>query len=179
VRASSEDHLSAALHSAPSATTSVGRSVRPAREDDLERLIEIARRSWLSAFAQTAPFALIEWWVRTDRTTALYREHWPEMLVLEDSGLIIGLVQPIDAEINGLWVHPDWQGRGAGTALLRTGEEIVRRAGHSAAWLTCSAFNGKALEFYRRRGYLETARERERHACGIEIENVRLERRIA
>lgn len=172
------DEPSATPPRAPIASTPTARSVRPARKDDLDRLIEIARRSWLSAFAQTAPFGLIEWWVRTDRTTELYREHWPEMFLLEDDGIVIGLVQPIDAEINGLWVHPDWQGRGAGTVLLRTGEDLVRRAGHSVAWLTCSGFNRRALDFYRRRGYAEAGREREPHPCGIEVENVRLERRL-
>ena len=34
------------------------RNVRPAREEDLERLIDLGRRSWLSAFAQTAPVEL-------------------------------------------------------------------------------------------------------------------------
>jgi ribosomal protein S18 acetylase RimI-like enzyme len=160
-------------------TASARRIIRPAREDDLVRLIEIARRSWLSAFAQTAPFALIEWWVRTDRTTILYREHWRAMSVLEDDGVIIGLVQPAAAEINGLWVHPGWHGRGAGTMLLSAGEQMVARAGHAVAWLTCSGFNGAALEFYRRRGYVETAREREPHACGVEVENVRMERRLS
>jgi ribosomal protein S18 acetylase RimI-like enzyme len=156
--------------------TILSRTIRPAREEDLERLIEVGRRSWLSAFAQTAPFALIAWWVRTDRTRVLYQEHWAEMLVLEEDGVIIGLMQPKEAEINGLWVHPDWQGTGAGKLLLRTGEEIICRAGHRTAWLTCSGFNSSALGFYRSQGYVETRRDRELHVSGVEVEDVRMER---
>jgi GNAT superfamily N-acetyltransferase len=76
-------------------------------------------------------------------------------------------------EVNGLWVHPDRQATGAGTLLLRTGEAIIRRAGHRTARLTCSGFNPAALAFYRRCGYVETRRES--HASGIEIEEVRME----
>jgi ribosomal protein S18 acetylase RimI-like enzyme len=152
------------------------RSIRPTREDDLESLIELGRRSWLSAFSQTAPFALIAWWVNADRVASLYREHWAEMLVLEEDGAIIGLVQPNGDEINGLWVHPGWQGSGAGTILLKTGEEAIRQAGYRTAWLTCSGFNTKALGFYQRQGYVETGRARELHASGVEVENVRMER---
>src|SRR5690349_9346442 len=105
--------------------TTSNRQIRPARPEDVAPMIELARRSWLSAFAQTAPFPLIEWWVRADRTTSWYEQHWPEMLVLEDDGVLVGILQPKDSEINGLWVHPGRQGTGAGTLLLRTGEEII------------------------------------------------------
>lgn len=150
--------------------------IRPARREDLDALIEVGRRAWLSAFAQTAPFALIAWWAKTDRTAALYREAWPQMLVFEEAGRIAGLVQPVAAEINGLWVHPERQGRGIGTELLRAGEGAIARAGHAVAWLTCSALNARALAFYERRGYAEVRRERASHASGVEIEDVRLER---
>jgi GNAT superfamily N-acetyltransferase len=152
------------------------RHVRSAREEDLGPLIELGRRSWLSAFAQTAPFSLIAWWVREDRTARLYQQCWSEMTVLEQDAAIIGLVQPMQAEINGLWIHPNHQGTGAGTILLRKGEELIARAGHNRVWLMCSAFNPKALAFYRRRGYVETQREHELHACGVECETVRMER---
>jgi ribosomal-protein-alanine N-acetyltransferase len=158
--------------------TASNRNVRPAREEDVEHLIDLARRSWLSAFAQTAPFALIEWWVRADRVTSIYRQYWAEMLVLEEDGVLVGLVQPKDDEINGLWVDPARQGTGAGTLLLGAGEDVIRRAGHRRAWLTCSSFNGKALHFYQRRGYVETGRDREPHAAGVEIENIRMERAL-
>jgi ribosomal protein S18 acetylase RimI-like enzyme len=152
------------------------RLIRPAREGDLASLIELGRRSWLSAFAQTAPFALIAWWVREDRVASLYQQYWPDMLVLEEDGVLLGLVQPKENEINGLWVAPQAAGRGAGTLLLRAGEEVIRRAGHRTVWLTCSGFNLAAFSFYQRRGYVETRRDRELHASGVEVENVRMER---
>jgi ribosomal protein S18 acetylase RimI-like enzyme len=153
--------------------------LRGAREADLAALIELARRSWLSAFAQSAPFGLIAWWAREDVTSRWYEEHWSEMTVLEEDGAIIGLVQPVAAEINGLWVHPAHQGRGAGTLLLRAGEEAILGAGHRKAWLECSAFNPRAVAFYQRRGYVETGRRRHTHRSGFEVEDVFLERALA
>ena len=152
--------------------------IRPAVEADLAALVELGRRSWLSAFAQTAPFELIAWWARTDRTRTLYAETWREMVVLEEAGGIAGLLHVRGAEINGLFVHPASQGRGVGTLLLKEGEGRIAEAGHPAAWLTCSAFNTRAMEFYRWRGYVETGRERYQQESGVEVEDVRMERRL-
>lgn len=156
----------------------MSRVIRSARGEDLDALIELGRRSWLSAFAQTAPFPLIAWWVKVDRTRTLYEAHWREMLLLEEAGELIALVQPAGAEINGLWVRPDRQGSGAGTQLLAVGEDMIRSAGHDVAWLTCSAWNVRALRFYSRRGYVEAGRERYLHPSGIEVEDVRMERAL-
>ena len=153
--------------------------LRPASALDVPRLVELARRSWLSAFGQTVPFALISQWVLADRETSWYQRHWPEMLVMDDDGTVIGLVQAKGAEINGLWVHPDHQGTGAGTLLLKAGEEIIRGAGYDRAWLVCSEFNRKALAFYERRGYVVTQRDHEVHPCGVAEEMVRLESLLA
>ena len=40
--------------------------LRPAREDDLPALIELARRSWLSAFADPAPAEFVREWLARD-----------------------------------------------------------------------------------------------------------------
>lgn len=153
--------------------------LRPARKDDLEGMIETARRSWLSAFAQTAPFALIAWWARTDRTRAIYESSWREMHVTTDGNLVSGILHLKEDEINGLWIHPSCQGRGLGEALLHDGERMILTAGFSRAWLSCSALNERALAFYRRHAYVETGRDRYLHASCVPLEDVRLERALA
>ncbi len=154
-------------------------TLRPARETDVPRLIEIARRAWLAAFAQTAPFALITFWAGSDRTAKWYEREWRDMIVAEEDGVVIGLVQPKRDEINGLWVHPARHGAGAGSTLLRAGEDVIRAAGHSTAWLVCSAFNDLALRFYRARGYREVRRDPGHHECGIDYVDIRMERSLA
>ena len=152
--------------------------IRPARPDDLDALIEVGRRAWLSAFAQTAPFGLIARWASSDVTVEHYTRYWPDMHVLEEESRILGLVQPARDEINGLWVHPAYQGTGAGTALLRGGERLIREAGHTTAWLHCSVMNPRALGFYLHRGYVETGRDKGMHPWGFPYENIRLERAL-
>jgi ribosomal-protein-alanine N-acetyltransferase len=153
--------------------------LRPAREDDVPALIEIARRSWLSAFAQTAPISLIQRWVRNDREAEWYPRYWPDMLVALVDGAPVGLVQPSEDEINGLWVAPDHQRQGFGALLLRAGEDVIRAKGFDRSWLTCSSFNPNALGFYRARGYVEVSRSEEPLPCGTPSESIVLERQLA
>jgi ribosomal protein S18 acetylase RimI-like enzyme len=151
-------------------------SLRPAEERDVERLIEIARRSWLSAFAQTAPFSMILRWARSDREATWYPKYWPAMLVATVDDAVVGLVQPSNDEINGLWVAPQHQRQGHGSALLRAGESVIRASGLKRAWLTCSNFNTSALAFYRSQGYAEVRRSEQILPCGAREENIVLDR---
>jgi GNAT superfamily N-acetyltransferase len=140
--------------------------LRAAAEGDVPRLVAIARRSWLSAFAAHAPPAFVEHWRAADRAPSWYAEHWPDMIVAEAAGAPVGLTQPAADEVNGLWVDPDWQGRGVGTTLLRAAEERILAQGHRRPWLTCSGFNPRAAAFYQARGYVVERRERRTHASG-------------
>lgn len=159
-------------------TPPLAHAIRRAAPDDLEAMIDLARRAWLSAFATTAPWELIRWWVASDRTRAFYTEHWRHMDLLCAGGELLGIAQIADAEINGLWIDPRHQGTGCGSRLLRHGEALVRAAGHRTAWLTCAACNAGALRFYGARGYREVARTRLAHSSGVEIEEIRMERTL-
>ena len=141
-------------------------------------MIDVARRAFLSAFGPSAPFELIQQWVRKDRESISYPRDWAEMLVLEADGMVAGLVQPTADEINGIWVHPDFQGRGIGKRLMDAGEEIIAGRGYRRSWLTCSSFNRHALEFYRRRGYTIFQSSRHLHECGVDEESFSMERQL-
>ena len=136
-------------------------TLRGATEADVPPLVDIARRSWLSAFETSAPPAFIERWRGKDRETAWYAAYWPAMTVAELDGVPIGLVQPSDDEVNGLWVAPEAQRRGVGSALLAHAERQIAVSGHERAWLSCSEYNPRALAFYISRGYREVRRQSE------------------
>lgn len=153
-------------------------AIRPATEADVPRMIDIARRSFLSAFGTTAPFPLIQQWARRDRESVSYPRDWAEMYVLEEAGTVAGLMQPTVDEINGIWVHPDFQGRGIGSRLMDAGEGVIASRGYSRSWLTCSSFNRRALEFYRRRGYTVFQSSRYLHECGVDEESFGMERQL-
>lgn len=153
-------------------------NLRPACESDLPALIELARRSWLSAFTASAPPEFVQEWYARDFERDWYPKYWPSMTVVEAEGIVLGLVQPLRDEINGLWVDPSAQGRGVGTALLRHGETEIAAAGYGRVWLSCSAFNPKAVRFYQARGYREAGRETKLRACGVREEMLTFERMV-
>lgn len=135
-----------------------GPTLRPAAESDVPTLIEVARRAWLSAFAQTAPFEILQAWFQQNREPSWYAVHWAAMTVGLLDGAVVGLIQPAGDQVNGLWVLPAVHSRGVGTALLLHAERQIRQAGHSRSWLTCSAYNRSAERFYLARGYRTTRR---------------------
>ena len=151
-------------------------TIRPATEADVPRMIEVFRRSFLSAFGLTAPFTLLQQWIRDDRESATYPAQWAEMFVLDEDGTIAGLMQPTIDEIDGLWIHPDHQGRGVGSRLLAYGEDVIRQRGYARSWLTCSSWNQRALDFYRARGYTVFKSKWTHHEGGIEEESFLMER---
>ena len=142
-------------------------TLRPARETDLPTLIDLARRSWLSGFAESAPAEFVREWFARNFERQWYPKYWPTMTVAEADGVILGVVQPMKDEINGLWVDPQAQGRGVGTALLLHGEREIASAGYTRAWLSCSGFNRKAMHFYVARGYKQLRTETKARSCGI------------
>jgi GNAT superfamily N-acetyltransferase len=108
---------------------------RPARLGDVPALIGLARRSWRSGFSAAPPEFVREWLAREFEPES-YPKYWPTMTVAD--GVLLGLVQPMKDEVNGLWVDPAAQGHGVGTALLRRAEAEIAAAGYRRVWLTCS-----------------------------------------
>jgi GNAT superfamily N-acetyltransferase len=153
--------------------------LRRALASDVEGLVELARRSWLSAFSELAPYALIADWLRTDRESEWYPAYFHEVWLAESGSTLLGLVQPRRDEINGLWVHPRWQRRGVGSLLLEASERNMLQSGYERAWLTCSLWNPRAMAFYAARGYVEARRYSERLPCGIDEEYLVYERRLS
>jgi ribosomal protein S18 acetylase RimI-like enzyme len=142
-------------------------TLRAAVAEDVDRLVTIARRAWLSAFAEHAPGTLIAWWRAADREPAWYARYWPDMIVAEQAGSLVGLAQPAADEVNGLWIDPGWQGRGVGRRLLQAAESRIEAMGYGRAWLTCSGFNRRAAGFYRACGYRLEREVVQTHPSGV------------
>lgn len=132
--------------------------IRMARETDVPWLIILAQRSWLSGFTDSGPIEFIKERIDSQFERDWYPKHWPTMTIAEEAGVLLGVVQPCENEINGLWVSPEAQGQGVGSTLLQHAELMIVGSGYKHAWLTCSGFNPKASRFYRSRGYYQTAR---------------------
>jgi len=140
--------------------------LRPARESDVEAMIDLAHWSWRSAFAD-APEVFVRHWLAREFERDWYPKYWSEMTVAEEGGEILGLVQPTADEINGLWVDPVCHGQGVGSALLAEGERQISAAGFRRAWLSCSAFNPNGVRFYLARGYRQFRSETKDRTDGV------------
>ena len=64
---------------------------------------------------------------------------------------------PTEFKLHKLYVHPDWQRRGLGTALLNECESAARSRGATALMLNVNKRNAVALAVYRQCGF--TVRE--------------------
>ncbi len=80
--------------------------------------------------------------------------------VWEQDGTVQGfsVADPRDGTIFGLFIHPDYEGRGIARALLPRACEDLRTAGFSVATLTTGP-GTRAERFYRANGWEEMGRQ--------------------
>ena len=81
-------------------------------------------------------------------------------LVAETPGGIIGfcgvsILKGGDGEIVTLYIHPDYQNIGVGTALWNAGLDLLREAGCNTAWVWVLA-KARAVAFYEHKGCVLT-----------------------
>jgi ribosomal-protein-alanine N-acetyltransferase len=139
--------------------------IRKARADDAATLAAIGYRAWedkLSVWTE----GLSDIGAIRDNARLAYetftRDYWPAILVSEDQGRIVGwgarehpgdVLDHRDNAISDLWIDPERQGRGHGTALLAALEDEIGALGFANALLETHARNHSAIAFYKARGY--------------------------
>lgn len=155
--------------------------IRKAEPADRAILVEIGVRAWTEhvfSFEPETPGLR----ARIRRAFEdLVEDHPDSVTLAEMDGAIRGWAarEHRDQIISDLWVDPDWQGRGIGSALLSALLADIRAAGYDRARLTAHARNGNALRFYEGRGFEIVSRSLEfSTSLGREIEKVTLERAI-
>ena len=86
-----------------------------------------------------------------------------DVRVVEVDGAVVGFVVLVPADghllLENIAVHPDSQGRGTGSELLRLAEEEAAARGLPEVRLYTHRLMADNLARYRRRGYVETHRE--------------------
>jgi GNAT superfamily N-acetyltransferase len=80
--------------------------------------------------------------------------------VWEEYGAVQGFsaADPRDGSVFALFVHPAYEGRGIGRALLPLACDVLREAGHAAATLVTEP-GTRAERFYRTDGWTEVGRQ--------------------
>jgi ribosomal protein S18 acetylase RimI-like enzyme len=99
----------------------------------------------------------------------------PANLVAVDSRGVFAFVawDPASGEITHLYTDPRAWGRGAGSALLALGVDALGDASREQAWLYTEERNGRALRFYRERGWREEGEPRVRDWHGARLRELR------
>lgn len=129
--------------------------IRKATIVDRPRISEVrlaVRENRLSQASVAKVDATADWIFRNEAGNAAF---W----VWEEDGAIQGfaVADPRDGTIFGLFIHPDYEGRGIARALLPLACEDLRAAGFAAATLTTGP-GTRAERFYRQNGWEETGR---------------------
>ena len=145
--------------------------IRKAETADVSALTVLILQVWLDTYVKQgvkksiADYVLSE--LTTARTTAYLAQDHTHILLVEINGHLVGYCQTLNgkrnaqvqgehqAELDHLYVHPAFFGRGIGRQLLAEAEEHLRAQGVQQLWLTAWVGNDKALRFYPRAGYAD------------------------
>jgi GNAT superfamily N-acetyltransferase len=95
--------------------------------------------------------------------------------VVEANDVVVAFCDHIADEVIGLYVDPDWQGRGLGSALLRQAETRMIATGSRLAKVH-AALSSQA--FYERHGYRFTEWTQHQTRGGLTMGGVRLQKSI-
>jgi GNAT superfamily N-acetyltransferase len=125
--------------------------IRRATPNDVDAVAGIWLTGWADGHVGNVPPGLVKHRQRLDVYLSRARERLDNMCVAESNeGRILGFVVVKDDELEQVYVDRAARGTGVATALLRRGEDDVRRAGHTRAWLAVVAGNARARAFYER-----------------------------
>jgi GNAT superfamily N-acetyltransferase len=136
--------------------------IRAASADDVETLLAIQRDAAVTAFGHIFPQDLYPF--PTDDIRELWRETLAdpdvEIYVAEDGGAPAGSVSVDDQFLRTLYVLPDLQRTGVGSALHEFALERLTARGCRTAKLWTLEENWDARRFYERRGWTLTEETR-------------------
>ena len=150
--------------------TSLVIDVRHARRSDAVDLAEVYETAWREAYSGIIPALTLEKMI-VRRSAPWWREVVGRrtILVLDVGGEIAGYAGIASArvkdrsaaEIQELYLAPEYQGIGLGVRLFKAAVKAVREKGYSKMVVRALAENDRAVAFYLRRGGKVWARSEE------------------
>jgi RimJ/RimL family protein N-acetyltransferase len=141
---------------APRATPEAGVTVRRAREEDLDALVDL-----MVAVAEEGRWIATEAPVDRERRRRRFAEDLERddtvLLVADAGGRLVGQLGLVLARYGvadlGMLVADGWRRRGVGSALLRAGIDWARQAGAHKVALQVWPHNRAAIALYERFGF--------------------------
>lgn len=128
--------------------------IRHARQNEIGLLLEIGLSAWASATAGIGDVAAMRDPARRAFDDFLTR-HWLSIILVENENRVCGWAarEGLDDIISDLWIDPDAQGKGLGSALLADVERRIAADGFEVASAKTHAQNTAAVAFFQRSGY--------------------------
>jgi ribosomal protein S18 acetylase RimI-like enzyme len=151
--------------------TSLVIDVRPARLGDAAELSDVYAAAWREAYAGIIPALTLQKMI-VRRSASWWRDIMKRraILVLEVGGAIAGYAtfapaagraHPGAAEIQELYLAPEYQGIGLGVRLFSAALKRIKSRGYGRVLVRALADNDRANGFYVRRGGTLVARSEE------------------
>ena len=149
--------------------------IRKAETSDISALTVLIIQVWLDTYVRDGIKKSVADYVLSELTTARTARYLAQadihILLAEVNGNLVGYSQTIlgkrnvqvqarhqdghQAELDHLYVHPAFFGRGIGSQLLAQSEAYLLAQGVQHIWLTAWIGNQRALRFYPHVGYAD------------------------
>ncbi len=109
--------------------------VRPARSEELQELARIGLASWRNGILPLVTDDIVSRVEKYNPFIPFLEEQGGNILVVETDGVLagIGAAEHGDNHISDIWVAPQHEGKGVGSALIAALEEQFRARGFAEA----------------------------------------------
>lgn len=129
------------------------------KKEDISQVQHVAKVSWNDTYEGIIPEDVQNKFLESSysKKSLMYRLENSHLWVAEVDGVIVGfanysyLKKNGDVELGAIYLLPNYQGRGIGSALLQTGLSQIN--GMKRLILNVEKANEKALQFYKRKGF--------------------------
>lgn len=148
--------------------------IRRAKTGDTQNVANLVQESWLVANQNLLPSDTANALAKSADIGGFVAGEWQSIWIAEINKEIAGVagVNPAGV-IWALYVRPDYQGCGIGSALYEAAINMLKLAGKRKAILEVMAANENAVAFYRSRGWVQEGRRTE-HIPGFRFTAVRM-----